>query len=69
MNNHFIADIEKAGMKVSGYSAQNLVETMGIPSHSFFVAVQFHPESTSSPRGGHPLFRAFVEAGKKKHLA
>lgn len=69
MNNHFIGDIEKAGMKVSGYSAQNLVETVEIPSHPFFVAVQFHPEFTSSPRGGHPLFGAFVEAGKKKHLA
>ncbi|WLF84953.1 CTP synthase [Moraxella sp. ZY210820] len=69
MNNHFISDIEKAGMKVSGYSAQNLVETVEIPSHPFFVAVQFHPEFTSSPRGGHPLFGAFVEAGKKKHLA
>lgn len=68
MNNHFIADIEKFGMKVSGYSTQNLVETVEIPSHPFFVAVQFHPEFTSSPRGGHPLFGAFVEAGKKKHL-
>ncbi len=68
MNNHFINDIEKAGMKVSGYSPQKLVETVEIPSHPWFVAVQFHPEFTSSPRGGHPLFGSFVKAAKTKHL-
>ncbi len=69
MNNHFINDIEKAGMKVSGYSPQKLVETVEIPSHPWFVAVQFHPEFTSSPRGGHPLFGSFVKAAKTKHLS
>ncbi|MFB2538927.1 MULTISPECIES: CTP synthase [unclassified Acinetobacter] len=69
MNNHFIADIEKAGMKVSGYSPQGLVETVEIPTHPWFVAVQFHPEFTSSPRGGHPLFASFIDAAKKYHQA
>ncbi len=69
MNNHFIDDIERAGMKVSGYSTQKLVETVEIPSHPWFIAVQFHPEFTSSPRGGHPLFSSFIKAAKTKHLA
>lgn len=69
MNNHFINDIEQAGMKVSGYSTQKLVETVEIPSHPWFIAVQFHPEFTSSPRGGHPLFSSFIKAAKTKHLA
>lgn len=69
MNNHFIDDIERAGMKVSGYSTQKLVETVEIPSHPWFIAVQFHPEFTSSPRGGHPLFSSFIKAAKTKYLA
>lgn len=69
MNNRFIKDIEKHGMTVSGYSPQGLVETIEIKSHPFFVAVQFHPEFTSSPRGGHPLFEAFVAAAKCKYQA
>lgn len=67
MNNAYIEPLEKAGMKVSGFSeqqslGQNLVETVEIPDHPWFVAVQFHPEFTSSPRGGHPLFASFVAA-------
>ena len=50
-------------MKISGYSsAQHLVETVEIPEHPWFIAVQFHPEFTSTPRYGHPLFNAFVKA-------
>ena len=40
----------------------NLVEIVEIPSHPWFVGVQFHPEFTSTPRQGHPLFTAFVRA-------
>lgn len=69
MNNHFIAAIEQAGMKVSGYSTQKLVETVEIPAHPWFIAVQFHPEFTSSPRGGHPLFASFIEHAKKQYLS
>lgn len=68
MNNQFIEAIEQAGMKVSGYSSQNLVETIEISSHPFFIAVQFHPEFTSSPRDGHPLFEGFIAAAKDRHL-
>jgi CTP synthase len=44
-----------------------LVETVEIPEHPWFIAVQFHPEFTSSPRDGHPLFASFIEAAKKQH--
>ena len=69
MNGRYINDLESAGMKISGYSAkQHLVEAVEIPNHPWFVAVQYHPEFTSSPRGGHPLFNSFIQAGKtKKH--
>ena len=67
MNGRYVDDLEKAGMKISGYSAkQHLVESVEIPTHPGFVAVQYHPECTSSPRGGHPLFNSFVEAAKAK---
>ena len=70
MNNRFIPAIEQAGMKVSGYSpVQHLVETIEIPNHPWFVAVQFHPEFTSSSRDGHPLFASFIDAAKKHYQA
>lgn len=64
VNNRFIDTIEQAGLTISGYSPQNLVESVEISDHPFFVAVQFHPEFTSSPRGGHPLFASFIAAAK-----
>lgn len=68
MNNRFIDDVERAGMKISGYSAvQHLVETVEIPTHPWFIAVQFHPEFTSSPRDGHPLFASFIGAAKNHY--
>ncbi|PIE47555.1 MAG: CTP synthetase [Gammaproteobacteria bacterium] len=63
MNNNYIEALEKAGMKISGYSSkQHLVEAVEISEHPWFIAVQFHPEFTSSPRDGHPLFHGFVGA-------
>ena len=68
MNNRYIPVLEEKGMKISGYSPiQRLVETVEIPAHPWFVAVQFHPEFTSSPRDGHPLFASFIDAAKKQH--
>ena len=70
MNNRYIDDLEKAGMKISGYSAvQHLVETVEISDHPWFIAVQFHPEFTSSPRDGHPLFAGFIAAAKHQFQA
>lgn len=65
VNNHLLPHIEAAGMKVSGRSEQGeLVEMIELPSHPWFVGCQFHPEFTSSPRDGHPLFSGFVEAAR-----
>ncbi|HIF9130806.1 TPA: CTP synthase [Photobacterium damselae] len=63
VNNSLLPKLEKAGLKVSGLSAdKKLVEIIEIPNHPWFVAAQFHPEFTSTPRDGHPLFTGFVKA-------
>ncbi|MBP9656019.1 MAG: CTP synthase, partial [Rhodocyclaceae bacterium] len=64
VNNHYIDRLEAAGLKISGRSAgaEKLVETIELPNHRWFFACQFHPEFTSTPRDGHPLFKAYVEA-------
>jgi CTP synthase len=60
--------IEKSGLKVSGRSSDgNLVEMVELDDHPWFVACQFHPEFTSTPRDGHPLFESFIKAAKKAH--
>ena len=68
VNDILINKIEKAGLKVSGRSADgNLVEMVELDDHPWFVACQFHPEFTSTPRDGHPLFESFIKAAKKAH--
>ncbi|HET9114176.1 MAG TPA: CTP synthase [Burkholderiales bacterium] len=63
VNDKLLPDLEKAGLKVSGYSATDgLCEMIELPDHPWFVACQFHPEFTSTPRDAHPLFKAFVTA-------
>jgi CTP synthase len=63
VNNHYLPRIEAAGMRVSGLSAKDeLCEMIELPGHPWFVGCQFHPEFTSTPRNGHPLFNAFVNA-------
>lgn len=63
VNNTYVAQLQAAGLRVGGWSADNdLVETVEIPDHPWFFACQFHPEFTSTPRGGHPLFSGFVKA-------
>lgn len=62
-NNHYREDLKKHGMRLSGLSMdETLVEIVEIPGHPWFLGCQFHPEFTSSPRGGHPLFTGFIEA-------
>jgi CTP synthase len=64
VNNRYIPHLMDAGMRVSGISAtEDLCEMIELPEHPWFVACQFHPEFTSTPRGGHPLFAAFIRAG------
>lgn len=63
VNQNYVAQLEKAGLKVSGRSQDNrLVEMIELPKHPWFVGCQFHPEFTSSPLSGHPLFVGFVKA-------
>jgi len=63
VNNRFVPALEEAGVIVSGRSGDGkLVEMVELKTHPWFVACQFHPEFTSTPRGGHPLFNAFVTA-------
>jgi CTP synthase len=68
VNNQLIGKVEEAGLKVSGRSQDGLlVEMIEIPEHPWFVACQFHPEFTSTPRDGHPLFEGFINAAKEAH--
>jgi len=68
VNNQLIDNIEEAGLKVSGRSQDGLlVEMVEIPEHPWFIACQFHPEFTSTPRDGHPLFEGFINAAKEAH--
>jgi len=63
VNNHLLAPLEKAGLLVSGRSQDgHLVEMIEIPGHPWFLACQFHPEFTSTPRDSHPLFMDFIRA-------
>jgi CTP synthase len=65
VNNHYRERLEKAGLRFSGLSVDDLVEVIELPGHPWFVASQFHPEFTSNPRDGHPLFTGFVLAARK----
>jgi len=65
VNNNLIGELEKHGLLIVGRSLDNLVELIELPNHPWFVACQFHPEFTSTPRSGHPLFIGFVEAALK----
>lgn len=63
VNNNYREQLEAAGLTISGLSYdKRLVEAIEVSSHPWFVAVQFHPEFTSTPRDGHPLFSGFIAA-------
>jgi len=64
-NNHYLDELTAAGFTFSGFSADGLVEFIELRSHPWFVASQFHPEFTSTPRDGHPLFAGFVRAARE----
>ena len=66
VNNNYRARLEAAGMRFSGVSVDDLVEVVELPHHPWFVASQFHPEFTSNPRDGHPLFKGFVRAARRR---
>jgi CTP synthase len=54
-----------SGLVVSGYAPDAGVEIVELPAHPWFIGVQLHPEFTSSPRDGHPLFASFVRAARE----
>ena len=63
VNNTYVERLQAAGLSVGGWSAdKSLVEVVEIADHPWFIACQFHPEFTSTPRDGHPLFTGFVNA-------
>jgi CTP synthase len=67
-NNHYLDEIATAGLRFSGFSKDGLVEFIELPAHPWFAASQFHPEFTSTPRDGHPLFTGFVRAARASRV-
>jgi len=64
VNNTYLPQLREAGLVFAGFSEDGLVEMVELPDHPWFVACQFHPEFTSTPRAGHPLFTDFVAAAR-----
>ena len=68
VNSHYEKRLEEAGLVISGRSEDNgLVEVIELPDHPWFIACQSHPEFTSTPRKGHPLFESFIRACRTRH--
>jgi len=64
-NNNYRRPLEEKGLVIAGVSQDDLVEVIELPDHPWFVGCQFHPEFTSSPRDGHPLFSAYITAARR----
>ncbi|MGZ5106614.1 MAG: CTP synthase, partial [Usitatibacter sp.] len=68
VNNHYVPRLEAAGLVISAKTkAEELTEIAELADHPWFVGVQYHPEFTSTPREGHPLFKAFINAALEQH--
>ncbi len=65
VNNNYRDKLGAAGLRFSGLSIDDLVEMVELPGHPWFLASQFHPEFTSNPRDGHPLFKGFITAARQ----
>ena len=68
-NNTYLDRFIQAGLRFSGFSRDGLVEVIELNNHPWFVATQFHPEFTSTPRDGHPLFTGFIRAARAHRAA
>lgn len=67
VNNHYVNQLEEKGLVISGHSVDEaLVEMIELPEHRWFLGCQFHPEFTSTPRDGHPLFESYISAAKEQ---
>ncbi|TCT08543.1 CTP synthase [Paralcaligenes ureilyticus] len=73
VNNVYLSRLEQAGLVISARTpTEHLPEIMELPGHAWFMGVQFHPEFTSTPRDGHPLFTSYVQAAiahQQQHAA
>jgi CTP synthase len=70
VNNTLLDQLEATGLRVAARApGTNLCEMIELPTHPWFVGCQFHPEFTSNPRAGHPLFIAYVNAALKRKAA
>ena len=67
VNNNYRDRLHKSGLRFTGTSIDDLVEMIELPGHPWYLASQFHPEFTSNPRDGHPLFTSFVTAARAVH--
>jgi CTP synthase len=63
-NNRYMERLARFGLSFTGRSVDGLVEMIELPSNTWFLASQFHPEFTSTPRDGHPLFSGFIKAAR-----
>jgi CTP synthase len=69
-NNNYRALLEAKGLVIAGETVEDrLVEMIELPDHPWYIGCQFHPEFTSTPRDGHPLFNGFIRAARAQHLA
>jgi CTP synthase len=68
-NNNYLDHFRHAGLRFAGFSRDGLVELIELPNHPWFIATQFHPEFTSTPRDGHPLFTGFIRAARAHRSA
>ena len=69
-NNNYREQLEKAGLNIAGTSTDDsLVEVVEIKEHPWFIACQFHPEFTSTPRDGHPLFTSYVAKARELKMS
>lgn len=68
VNNRFLDQLRQGGLRIGGWSSDDtLVEVVEVPDHPWFVACQFHPEFTSTPRDGHPLFTSYIQAAVEQN--
>ncbi|MEO7742979.1 MAG: CTP synthase [Usitatibacter sp.] len=68
VNNHYVSRLEQAGLTISAKTkSEDLTEIAELEGHPWFIGVQFHPEFTSTPREGHPLFKSFIRAALEQH--
>ncbi|MHB1540372.1 MAG: glutamine amidotransferase-related protein, partial [Steroidobacteraceae bacterium] len=65
-NSRYLEQYRKAGMRFSGVCADGLIEMIELADHPWFIASQFHPEFTSNPVDGHPLFTGFAMAARRR---